>query len=210
MGQTRKRPLAPTGGEGKGEGGRSRGPASGLRRRQTDTERVLWRQWRDRQLQHAKFCRQAHISWMSVVQHTGSWARSMAARTNSSPPMSDGRHSSCSAAIGCSGSGITTCWAIVRRCCRRLSTPCRTLTPALSLSEGEGKDKATHTMSGRAIRGIVISRSDDGVVGFTVERGSRVLSELPESYRTIEKSNPWSVACTWLRKALAYAPSIRR
>ena len=61
MGQRRKRSLAPTGGEGKGEGGRSRGLARGLRRRQTDSERVLWRQLRDRQLHHAKFRRQHPI-----------------------------------------------------------------------------------------------------------------------------------------------------
>ena len=42
MEHRRKRFLAPTGGEGKGEGGgRSRGLARDLRRRQTDSERVL-------------------------------------------------------------------------------------------------------------------------------------------------------------------------
>jgi len=61
MRQRRERFLAPTGGEGKGEGGRSRGFARGLRRRQTDSERVLWWQLRDRQLHHAKFRRQHPI-----------------------------------------------------------------------------------------------------------------------------------------------------
>ena len=61
MGQRRERFLAPTGGEGKGEGAGSRGFARGLRRRQTDSERVLWWQLRDRQLNHAKFRRQHPI-----------------------------------------------------------------------------------------------------------------------------------------------------
>lgn len=75
MGQRRKRPLAPKweqgtakktplptlGGEGKGEGARSRGLARGLRRRQTDCERILWRQLRDRQIHHVKFRRQHPI-----------------------------------------------------------------------------------------------------------------------------------------------------
>lgn len=55
MDQEPESPLAPTGGEGEGEGAKSRGLARGLRRRQTDSERVLWRQLRDRQLHHAKF-----------------------------------------------------------------------------------------------------------------------------------------------------------
>ena len=39
----------------------SRGLARGLRRRQTDCERVLWRQLCDRQIHHAKFRRQHPI-----------------------------------------------------------------------------------------------------------------------------------------------------
>jgi len=61
MGRQREESLAHTGGEGTGEGGRSRGLARGLRRRQTDSERVLWWQLRDRQLHHAKFRRQHPI-----------------------------------------------------------------------------------------------------------------------------------------------------
>ncbi len=60
-GVSRKRALAPLGGEGTGEGARSRGFARALRRRQTDTERVLWRQLRDRQIHEAKFRRQHPI-----------------------------------------------------------------------------------------------------------------------------------------------------
>lgn len=44
-----------------GEGARSRGLARGLRRKQTDCERVLWRQLRDRQIDRAKFRRQHPI-----------------------------------------------------------------------------------------------------------------------------------------------------
>ena len=52
----------------------------------------------------------ARTSWISVVRHIGSWLSSMAATIlRSSEPMSDGRHSSCNVAIGCSGSGITMC-----------------------------------------------------------------------------------------------------
>lgn len=61
MAQKRQRSLAPKGGEGKGEGGRSSGRARGLRRRQTDSERVLWQHLRDRQLHQAKFRRQHPI-----------------------------------------------------------------------------------------------------------------------------------------------------
>lgn len=62
MGQTPKSPLAPTiGGEGQGEGAKSRRFARELRRRQTDCERVLWRQLRARQLHYAKFRRQHPI-----------------------------------------------------------------------------------------------------------------------------------------------------
>lgn len=53
--------LAPNGGEGKGEGARSSGRARGLRRRQTESERVLWQRLRDRQLHQAKFRRQHPI-----------------------------------------------------------------------------------------------------------------------------------------------------
>lgn len=74
MDRGRKKPLAPTrgngnnkapsppiGGEGEGEGVRNRGLARGLRKRQTDCERVLWRQLRDRQIHRAKFRRQHPI-----------------------------------------------------------------------------------------------------------------------------------------------------
>ena len=61
MEQRRNSSLVPIGGEGKGEGGKSRGRARGLRRRQTDCERVLWRQLRDRQLHQVKFRRQHPI-----------------------------------------------------------------------------------------------------------------------------------------------------
>lgn len=61
MEQQRQGSLAPKGGEGKGEGGRRSGRARGLRRRQTDSESVLWRHLRDRQLHQAKFRRQHPI-----------------------------------------------------------------------------------------------------------------------------------------------------
>ena len=61
MEQRHQGSLAPNGGEGKGEGGRSSGRARGLRQRQTDSERVLWQHLRDRQFLQAKFRRQHPI-----------------------------------------------------------------------------------------------------------------------------------------------------
>lgn len=61
MEQQHQDSLAPNGGEGKGEGSRSSWRARERRRKQTDSERVLWQHLRDRQLHQAKFRRQHPI-----------------------------------------------------------------------------------------------------------------------------------------------------
>ncbi len=132
----------------------SRGLAGGLRRRQTDCERVLWRQLRDRQIHHAKFRRQHPIGsyiadfccpahWLVVEVDGGHHATHIPADERRTEFLIH------------RGYRVLRFWdhevlgnleAVLQAIEKALSHPHPHPLPL----GGRGKDKATHTSSGRA------------------------------------------------------------